>query len=1054
MNTQSNLQIYNASAGSGKTFTLVAEYLKILFKSDDLFSFQHILAITFTNKAAAEMKVRILENLQDFSNPNILIKKHDLFNKICTELAIEPEVIQKKSAKIIKNILNNYGAFNITTIDSFTYKLIRSFAFDLGISLNFEVEMDAISLLNEAVDVLISRIGNDKALTKTLIDFSIAKANEDKSWDISIDLKEIAKLLLNENDILQVNKINQKSITDFTDLQKNINKQLRETQKQFSTIGEEGLRLIDSLHIENKDFYRSQFPSYFKKLATNIDSIKFEKNSSLARNIENEIFYAKSKSQAIKSAIDGIIPELVLHFKASEKLFESYLLNKLISKSLIPLAILRTINNVLTEIKEENNIRLISEFNQLISKHLKEQPAAFIYEKIGERFRHYFIDEMQDTSTMQWENLIPLLDNVLSSESEKGVVGSLLLVGDAKQAIYRWRGGKAEQFIELSSKQGANPFLVAKEINQLETNWRSYSEIINFNNTFFQHISKYLKNESYRELYKIGNTQKQNPKKGGYVEIQFIEEGLKADEKYEVYPKKVLEIIQKLTLKVDGNNNFDKKDICVLTRTRKQGVAIAEFLTKEGIQIISSETLLLQNSPKVNFIMDLLNFISQPLDGEVQFEVLYFLHKHLEIKQNKHSFFQEMLALKEIDFFNKLQKQEIYFDLAYFTSLSLYESIEYIIRNFNLTTTSNAYLQFFLDVVLNFSLKKTEGLEGFLNYWEEKKDSLSIVVSSENNAVNIMTIHKSKGLEFPVVIYPFDLDIYKQLNPKVWYEPLDKEKYNGFDSALINYNKSLKEIGEIGEHLFHSQREELELDNFNLLYVALTRAEEQLYIISEHKKDFDEPTMYSQFFIDFLKNKGIWNSNQSVFSFGTQKRLSNKKESKLLNIEQETFISSDWRQLNINIVPKSKNTEDKTEDARQYGNLIHEILAQINTANDIENVIYSFALKGLISLENKENITQIIKKVVFHTDLKAYFTNEFQILNEREILTNNGDILIPDRLVLKDNQTTIIDYKTGKPEKSHHKQVINYAYILEQMGYKIIKKLLVYIDKEVSVLVV
>lgn len=1046
MNTQSNFKVYNASAGSGKTFTLVKEYLKILFKSDNLFSFQNILAITFTNKAAAEMKERILDSLMEFSKINPEENQNDLFKKIAEELAIEPEEIQKKSSKIIKNILNNYGAFNITTIDSFTYKLIRSFAFDLGIALNFEVEMDAVSLLNEAVDVLISKIGQDKSLTETLINFSISKANEDKSWDISVDLKEIAKLLLNENDILQITKIKQKSITDFSDLQKNINKQLKETEKEFGKIGAKGIELINHLQIENKDFYRSQFPSYFNKLSNDIASVKFTKESSLAKNIENELFYAKSKSQEIKDAINGIVPELIYLYKKSEVLFETYLLNKLISHSLIPLAILRTINNVLIEIKQENNIRLISEFNQLISKHLKEQPAAFIYEKIGERFQHYFIDEMQDTSTMQWENLIPLLNNALTTENLKGETGSLLLVGDAKQAIYRWRGGKAEQFIDLSTKEGGNPFQIPKNINQLDTNWRSYSEIIDFNNSFFQHISNYLKNDLYKELYTTGNTQKQNHKKGGYVELQFIEEGLKADEKLEIYPEKVLEIIKKL------RNDFDKKDICILTRTRKQGVAIAEFLTKNKVDIISSETLLLQNSPKVNFIINLLHYIYQAENKESQFELLYFLYNHLKIKAEKHVFFKNLLNLNQIDFFKKIKEYDINFELDYFKSLSLYESIEYIIKNYTLANTSDAYLQFFLDVILDFSFKKNEGIGGFLNYWEEKKDKLSIVVSSEKNAVNIMTIHKAKGLEFPVVIYPFDLDIYKQINPKVWYQPLNSEKYNGFDSALINYNASLKEIGKTGENLYSQQREELELDNFNLLYVALTRAKEQLYIISEHKKNITDPKLYSHFFIDYLKSISKWSTNKSIYTFGNVNRVSKKEISQQNNMEQNTFISSDWRQHNISIVPLSNNNEkDEIEYARQFGNIIHEILSRIITKNDVKKVVTFYINKGLINNDNKENIIQIINNVVNNKSLSFYFSGKYHIKNEREIITNDNQILIPDRLMFTKNEVIIIDYKTGKPEKKHQLQINTYAKVLSQMKFIVTKKLLVYIDNDNSI---
>ena len=1047
--TTNNFQIYNASAGSGKTFTLVAEYLKIIFKSDNLYTFKNILAITFTNKAAAEMKVRILENLQDFSKIDILKSNNTLFDKICTELNITPKEIQKKSALIIKNILNNYGAFNITTIDSFTYKLIRSFAFDLGISLNFEVEMDAISLLNESVDVLISRIGDDKLLTKTLIEYSISKANEDKSWDISIDLKEIAKLLLNENDILHVNNITKKSITDFMNLQTNINKQIKETEKQFENIGKEGLELINDSQIEYKDFYYSQFPKHFYNLINDIYKVNFNTEKGLGKSIENETFYTKNKPQNVKDSIENILPNLLDLYYQSKKLNSNYLLNKLISKSLIPLAILRSIHNVLTEIKEENNIRLISEFNQLISKHLKEQPAAFIYEKIGEHFRHYFIDEMQDTSTMQWENLIPLLENILSSENEKGETGSLLLVGDAKQAIYRWRGGKAEQFIELSTKNGQNPFLVERNINQLDTNWRSYSEIINFNNNFFQHISKYLNNQAYKELYKIGNTQKENPKKGGYVELQFVEEGLKAEEKLEVYPEKVLEIIKKLS------NSFNKKDICILTRTKKQGIAIAEFLTTNNIDIISSETLLIQNSPKVNFIINFLQYIDQSNDKEIQFEIANFIHNHLKINISKHSFLKSILALNEELFFEELQSIGIYFDLSYFGSLSLYESVEYVIRNFKLTNTSDAYLQFFLDIVLNFSQKKTEGLASFLNYWEEKKDSLSIVVPNEKDAVNIMTIHKSKGLEFPVIIYPFDLNIYKQKNPKIWYHPLQKENYNGFEAALINYNASLKEISTIGKELYNNQQEELELDNFNLLYVALTRAEEQLYIISEHKKEpKDKLKYYSHFFIDFLKTKGEWNSNKSIYSFGNSQRLSINKKEKQHNYEQEYFISSDWRQHNINIIPTALSDENKTEESRQFGNLIHEILAKIIYKEDVDVVLNSFFRKGLINSTNKKVITIYINNVIKHPELKSYFTSDYNIMNEREIITNNGNILIPDRLVFNKNKVIIIDYKTGKPEKKHHQQINTYADVLTQMNYKIAKKILIYIDSKIEIVFV
>jgi len=355
---QSTFQVYNASAGSGKTFTLVKEYLKILLTASDAHRFQNILAITFTNKAAAEMKGRVIDNLRAFADPEILKEKSPMFLIIKKETSLEENFIHKRSSRVLQSILNNYSAFNITTIDSFTYRLIRSFAFDLGLSLNFDVEMDAKSLLNEAVDVLISTIGEDKELTKVLIDFSLQKANEDKSWDISFELKEIASILLNENDILQVQKIKEKPISDFVDLKKKLQKAQQETETKFAGIGQEGLDIINNLGIEHKDFYYSQFPKHFLHLINDIEKINFDASKGLAKSIESELFYTKNKPEEVKTAIDSVVNSLVSLYQKSEALFATYTLNKLYIHSLIPLAVLSKINGALDELKEEKNVRL------------------------------------------------------------------------------------------------------------------------------------------------------------------------------------------------------------------------------------------------------------------------------------------------------------------------------------------------------------------------------------------------------------------------------------------------------------------------------------------------------------------------------------------------------------------------------------------------------------------------------------------------------------------------------------------------------------------------
>ncbi len=1051
MQNQTSFQVYNASAGSGKTFTLVKEYLKILLQSDNPYLFQKILAITFTNKAAGEMKERILKNLQEFSKPDAKINSNDMFERIAEDTGLGRDIIQKRAKNIVQSILKNYTAFHIKTIDSFTNKLIKSFAFDLGLSLDFEVELDIDSILKETIDVIISKIGIDKELTNILVEFAKQKTLEDKSWDISRELFDISKLLLNENHANEIQKLENKSIADFKALEKRLRQTQIEIEKQFVEIGKNGLEIIDNLSVDYKDFYYKDLPNFFEKIIRikNLkpSDLKFE--GRLNKAINEEVLYGPKKSHEIKAIIDSVADELIqLYFKA-ENLYNQeyaiYQLNKLILRNLIPLAILNSISKALEEIKIDNNIRLNAEFNQIISKHLREEPAAFIYEKLGEKFKHFFIDEMQDTSVLQWENLIPLIDNALSEENS-----SLLLVGDAKQAIYRWRGGKAEQFIDLSTEGNTtanNPFRVPKKLENLDTNYRSYSEIVHFNNHFFTHISKYFKKEAYQNLYQIGNRQKHHKKEGGYVQLNFVEKCENNEERDQVFPEKVYETI----LNLEGK--FDRNEICILVRKKTNGIAIANYLTEKGVDIVSSETLLIKNNNKVDFIINLLSFLKEKDNDDAKFNVLEFLYHHFQIQKEQHDFIQEIVKLDPVDFFKALEKHQIFYSPQNFNQSPFYEGIEEIIRSFNLANESDAYLQFFLDFVFEFVQKKSQKNIDFLAYWEQKKEKLSIVASNNKNAVQIMTIHKSKGLEFPVVIFPYDLDIYKQLDPKAWFDNLDKDSYDGFESILVSASSNIENTGDYGKQIYKEQQEELELDNFNLLYVTLTRAKEQLYIISENTEANDKLRLYSHFFIDFLKTCSIWEEGKLVYEFGKSYRLS-KKEKEVINVEtQQSFISTSWQDHQINIVANSSLLWDTERgEAIKFGNLIHEMMSKIISEKDIENTTIQFVNKGFLEKSKKGEIKKIILNIINHEQLKAYFQEDSIVMTEREILTEDKHILIPDRLIFDKNKVTIIDYKTGKPDKKHQHQIESYASILQSMNFVIDEKLLVYIDDKIKVL--
>ena len=1039
MQQPSIFQVYNASAGSGKTFTLVKEYLKVLLNSEDIFSFQKILAITFTNKAAGEMKERVLSSLEDFAAG----KENGLFNIIIKEIDADKPIIQQRSKKILEAILQNYAAFSITTIDSFTHKIIKSFAYDLGLPQNFEVEMDAVSLLNQAVDVLISKIGSDKKLTKLLIDYSLDKTDDDKSWDISKDLNEFAKVLLNEDDIKHFRALANKKLEDFTNLKTKLYSHQKELKEAIKNAGAAFLDLIENHGIAHKDFMRATIPKFFLDLSAKSVNIDFLKRSeTIEKAIENHQYYSKTTTTAVASLIENIVPEIINLYAQSKDLYSQFLMNKLALKNIIPLAVLNNINIELEQIKEENNIRLNAEFNQLISDNIKEQPAPFIYERIGQRFQHYFIDEMQDTSELQWQNLIPLIDNALAQENS-----ILLLVGDGKQAIYRWRGGKAEQFIELGSPL-KNPFHVKKEIKSLETNFRSYSEVINFNNSFFQHTANFIQNDSYKNLFIEGNKQFENSKKGGFVSLTFLEKEEDKDLEKLKYPKKVLEKINKL------KDSFSLNEICVLTRTKKDGVAVANYLSENGVDIISSETLLIQNSLKVCFIIDVLKVLQNANDEETRFEVLYFLHQHLQIKNPKHIFFKEFSKVDNQTIFESLKLYGISFEISTFYQLPFYEKIEEIIRGFNLIHTSDAYLQFFLDVVIEQQRKSTD-VADFLEFWELKKDKLSIVAPGSSNAVQIMTIHKAKGLEFPVVIFPCDVNIYRQINPKVWLNELP-ENYDNFEELLIPYNKELSYVNDTGLEIYNQQREELELDNFNLLYVSLTRAVEQLYVITEMKisaKGEENTNFYSGVFINYLIQNKLWKEDVLEYYFGDEIRVSkNELQSSVAEIHQK-FISTPWQEHNVVLLAGASKLWDTNQgEAINFGNLFHEILSKIITEKDVSKIIAAYHQEGIIDKNQLLIINSTIISVVNHPKLASYFSKEVTVYNEREIVDTDNQIIIPDRLVfLGENEVVIIDYKTGNPSAEHHQQLLKYERVLKTMHFKVDKKLLIYINDKIDV---
>lgn len=1037
----SSFKIYNASAGSGKTFTLAKTYIKILVNSKNNEQFKSILAITFTNKAVGEMKERIIEMLRVFSQEKSLTEPHPMFSAICEELSITPEFLIKRSKQILKHIMHNYGAFDISTIDGFTHRVIRTFAHDLKLPVNFEVELDQERLLNEAVDNLISRAGDNKTLTQTLVDFAIEKADDDKSWDISYDFNKIAKLLVNENDIPAIETFKDKSIEDFKSLKSVLIKDIAIIEKDIIVFAGTALTLIEECGLQFDDFNRKSLPNHFFNLSQGNLGVSFD---SAWQNdlIEGGALYPKRVTDTIASTIDSIQPNLSEAFLKTKTLIFELKLKQGIYKNITPLSVLNAIQQELNILKEEQNKMLISEFNKIISKEIKGQPTPFIYERLGEKFKHYFIDEFQDTSKMQWENLVPLLDNALSAPN-----GSAMLVGDAKQAIYRWRGGEPGQFINLYNKS-TNPFQIEAEVLSLDTNYRSAKEIINFNNEFFKFLSRnYFNDDRYAELYR---NSKQNTFKDieGYVNIEFLDIS-KDDDANELYTLSVFKTIEDCL-----KNGFVLDDICIIVRKRKEGVEIAKYLSEKGIKITSSETLLLKNSDKVHFIDSFLKLLLQVDNDSLKIEVLTFIANQHHV-EDKHSFYSAHLGIGFDDMLKKLENLNIFTDKNKLLKLPLYELVEEVIRTFNLHNTSDAFIQFYLDVVLEFTQQQNSDLSSFINYFEKKKDNLSVISPQNNNAVQIMTIHKSKGLEFPVVIFPYaDLNIYKEIDPKVWF-PVDKNNFQGFETLLINYNTDIEHFGDIGKHLYDLQKSQLELDNINLLYVALTRAVEQLFIIT--KKDIKSKGMvndktYAGMLISYLQEKELWSDSTLTYGFGSSKTIRQKTELEK-DANSISLISVPKENHNLQIITKAGQLWDtKQGEAIERGNLVHLLLSKIITLEDIDFAIDDLLASGDITTIEVQDLRTTLMDVIQHPEISLFFNNEHEVYNERDIVTPSGELIRPDRInISSNNDVTIIDYKTGDHKTLHKSQLNSYATILEAMDYPITRKFLVYINESVEV---
>lgn len=1040
---QKNFVVYRSSAGSGKTFTLVKEYLKIALSDESPrpVAYKKILAITFTNKAAAEMKLRIIEALKLISQNKP--KAKPITDLICAETGIDTPTLIERAKLNLNEILHNYSDFSISTIDSFTHKIVKTFAFDLKLPVNFSIEMNTNEFYRKVVSGLMSKIGDSSELTDLLIKYSSDNAEENNAWDPEVKLLEFAEIIQKEDAELNLKKLKSYSQEQLKDIQKELHTFTSGFKKRVKEKGEEALQLIRSKNLKDAQFnYGSTGPqNVFRKWANfDFDKIAELTGARLKDAVAKNKWNNNKNTASENAAIDSIAPQL--HSIASETITfieenaTRFSLFNLLEKNIYSIILVNELQQISEEFRAEEQIVFISEFNSKIAKVVSEEPAPFIYERLGERYSNYLLDEFQDTSTLQWLNLLPLIDNSLASGRYN------LIVGDGKQSIYRWRNANVQQFNVLPELKNAekNEILAERafaleqnfKAEVLDTNFRSLKNVVEFNNDVFNFLPGAYLTEEFKSIYN-SQQQKFRHAEGGYVSLHhgLLEKDDLDKENFTLIRKHIQQALA---------NKYIYNDICIIARNNRQGNLCANFLMGTGIPVISSDSLLLKNNPEINCLASFLTYINDPFDDISASVVL----NYLSTNENLSGSIKELVRSK--DLFRVLRTLHIDLDSHSFNQKNILDICIEIITHLKLEEKEPQYIRFFLDEVNDYLVNKTGSVNDFLYWWDKRKEKASLIIPEGTNAVRIMSVHKSKGLEFPVVILPFtNWQVYKA-NPG-WVDLAETD--SPLPVGLFNLTQGLAEAGL--EQFYEREKNEQYLDNLNLLYVAFTRAVERLHIIAFKSKSQKHETV-ADWLNDFLTNN-IGVSDEFYQSGTLQDKLLTESGSGLTAFDiSKLHFNSNSGLIKIKGSHKLKLHDDpdsyRGEIAREKGIKMHYILSGINTLTEVPSVLESMLKQGIITEDEKPELEEKIRSILAHKLLASYFSPAAISKNEAEMITEHGELLRPDKIVFEKDHAVVIDYKTGKPNsKKYAIQMNKYAMALQSMGHTTVRKILVYIDE-------
>ena len=1062
MEQHPQLLVYKASAGSGKTFTLAVHYIRQLI--EDPYAYRRILAVTFTNKATAEMKERILEQLYGIATADE--GSDGYLKEIQKTSAKSVGEIREAAREALRHMIHDYSRFRIETIDSFFQSVMRNLARELELGANLSIELNNTEVLSDAVDAMIEKLDRRSPVLYWLLEYIEERIANDRRWDVSKDIKSFGQNIFDENYIekgegLRRKLADPKFIPAYREELKNIREEVLEFMKGFSDQFTGLLEMHGLTPADLKNGSRG-IGSYFNKLANGKLGSDI-RNATVEKCLESEENWTTKTSShrdEIRSlAASELIPLLE---EAEKRRPQNNLLLNSCDLSLRYLNNLRLLAHIDEEVRVQNqahNRFLLSDTNALLHSLIREGDASFVYEKIGTTIDTVMIDEFQDTSRMQWENFHLLLQESLAQKE-----GSLI-VGDIKQSIYRWRSGDWKILAGL----GHDRSFRIKECT-LDTNWRSEARIIRFNNEFFTAACQTL-NRRYQEEQGMPCTQleqaysdvrqrcaKKDEK--GFVKVTFLQDS-KERPYTEATLQQLAEEVERLTAE-----GIRLNEMAILVRKNRSIPDIAAYFDEHTpYRIVSDEAFQLNASLAVNMLIDGLRYLSSP-DDRIALARLAVAYQQ-EVLRKDISLNTVLLddPKNYLPAAFRLQANELRF-------MPLYELLEklFVLFDMERIEQQDAYLYAFYDAVTEYMQNNSSELTAFIRFWDEKLNTKTIP-SGEIDGIRILSIHKSKGLEYHTVLLPFcDWKMENETNSHlIWCSVAGTEKetdippFNRLDIVPVNYSSAMAESVYHDDYL--EEKLQLWVDNLNLLYVAFTRACKNLIIFAKAGQKgtvselFDSLPLMQEVELplaqedpedDAVGEYGELCTAHDEKKAGKSNRLSSPKEGVPVKMESiETHIEFKQSNRSADFIQGDEADDSRGQYIRQ-GQLLHQVFAHIEKADDLSPALERLNFEGIFESEKQmKQVETLARRALQHPAAKDWFSGTWELYNECAIVYTDEEGQMqtrrPDRVMRKDEQVVVVDFKFGKKNESYRAQVQDYMNLLTQMGYTHIRGFLWYV---------